>query len=190
MIQVAEEFVEAVHRGQITVQIAEMILPELSRGVAERLERLGDGNVAVLQADRRAWDADFGEAGTQSALPGNEGRAAGSATLLGVIIGEHHAFLGNAIDVRGAVAHQPHRISAHIGEADIVAEDDEYIGLRSIRWWRGGDPAPVLMPVRPLPFLRGPPQRQWPCRSAEDRDVRSQFENDGLSAFDEISPCS
>jgi hypothetical protein len=55
MIQVAEEFVEAVHRGQITVQIAEMILPELSRGVAERLERLGDGNVAVLQADRRAW---------------------------------------------------------------------------------------------------------------------------------------
>src|SRR5262249_58708602 len=59
MIQVAEEFVEAVHRGQITVQIAEMILPELSRGVAERLERLGDGNVAVLQADRRAWDADF-----------------------------------------------------------------------------------------------------------------------------------
>ena len=76
MIQVAEEFVEAVHRGQITVQIAEMILPELSRGVAERLERLGDSNVAVLQADRRAWDADFGEAGTQSALPGIEGRAA------------------------------------------------------------------------------------------------------------------
>ena len=59
MVEVAEELVEAVLGRQILVAVAEMVLAELAGGIAERLQRLGDGDVAVLQPDRRAGDADL-----------------------------------------------------------------------------------------------------------------------------------
>ena len=65
VIEVAEELVEAVHRRQELVAVAEMVLAELAGGVAERLERLGDGDVLGLQAERRARQADLGQAGAQ-----------------------------------------------------------------------------------------------------------------------------
>ena len=37
VVQVAEELVEAVHRGQVLIAIAEMVLPELARHVAALL---------------------------------------------------------------------------------------------------------------------------------------------------------
>ena len=49
MIEVAEEFVEAVLGRQVFVAVAEMVLAELARRIAERLERLGDRDVALLQ---------------------------------------------------------------------------------------------------------------------------------------------
>ena len=61
VVEVAEELVEAVLGRQILVAVAEMVLAELAGGVAERLERLGDGDVALLQADRRARNADLAE---------------------------------------------------------------------------------------------------------------------------------
>jgi hypothetical protein len=51
--------------------------------------------------------------------------------LLGVVVGEHHAFARDAIDVRRLVAHQTERIGADVGLADIVAEDDQDIGFAS-----------------------------------------------------------
>jgi len=39
VIQVAEELVEAVHRGQVLVAVAEVVLSELASGVALRFER-------------------------------------------------------------------------------------------------------------------------------------------------------
>src|SRR5262249_35933394 len=48
VIEVAEELIEAVDRGQIFVQIAEVVLSVLSRRVAERLQRLGNSDIAVL----------------------------------------------------------------------------------------------------------------------------------------------
>ncbi|HEU4899330.1 MAG TPA: hypothetical protein VFX88_17465, partial [Actinomycetota bacterium] len=41
-----------VHRGQELVAVAEVVLPELPGGVAERLQQLGDGRVLGLEADR------------------------------------------------------------------------------------------------------------------------------------------
>ena len=59
VVEVAEELVEAVLGRQILVAVAEVVLAELTGRVAERLERLGDGDVAVLQADRGAGHADL-----------------------------------------------------------------------------------------------------------------------------------
>src|SRR6516225_735686 len=62
-------------------------------------------------------------------LTGDERCAPGRAALLGVIIGETHALLGDAIDIGCLVAHQPMRIATEIGHADIVAPDHDDIGL-------------------------------------------------------------
>ena len=67
VVQVAEELVEAVGGRQVLVLVAEMVLAELTGGIAERLQRLSDGDVAFLQADRRARHADLGQAGAQAA---------------------------------------------------------------------------------------------------------------------------
>ena len=86
----------------------------------------------LVHPDRRAGDADLGEAGAIDALPGDEGRAARGAGLFAVGIGEHHAFLGDAVDVGRLVAHEPVRIAAEVRDADIVAPDDEDVRLASV----------------------------------------------------------
>ena len=65
VIQVAEELVEAVHRRQEFVPVAEMVLAELAGGVAQRLERFGNGNVLRLQSDGSAGNADLRESRAQ-----------------------------------------------------------------------------------------------------------------------------
>ena len=67
MVEVAEELVEAVHRRQEFVAVAEMVLAELAGGVAERLERFRDAHVFGVQADRRRpagrpWSGQCGSA--------------------------------------------------------------------------------------------------------------------------------
>ena len=57
VIEVAEELVEAVHRRQVLVAVAEMVLPELSGGVAERLQQFR--NVRILRPH-----AQFGAPGS------------------------------------------------------------------------------------------------------------------------------
>ena len=49
VIEIAEEFVEAVHGRQELVAVAEMVLAELAGDVALRLQQLGDGRVLVRQ---------------------------------------------------------------------------------------------------------------------------------------------
>jgi hypothetical protein len=51
VIEVAEELVEAVVGWQELVLVAQMVLAELSRRIAERLEQLGDGWVFRPDAD-------------------------------------------------------------------------------------------------------------------------------------------
>src|SRR5215471_7768508 len=48
VVEVAEELVEPVHSGQVLVEIAQMILPELSGCIPERFEELGNGRIFSL----------------------------------------------------------------------------------------------------------------------------------------------
>jgi hypothetical protein len=73
--------------------------------------------------------ADLGETGTDRRLAGDEGRAAGGAALLAVPVGEQRATLGDAVDVRGAVAHHALVVGADIEAADVVTPDDEDVRL-------------------------------------------------------------
>ena len=53
--------------------------------------------------------------------------------LLAVILEETNAFLADAVDVRRFVAHQAVAVGADVGDADVVAPDDEDVGLLSLR---------------------------------------------------------
>ena len=124
------------------IPVAEMVLAELAGGVALALEQLRDGHVAGLKALRGARHADFGVAGAQSALAGDERGAPRCAALLGVIVGEDHAFLGDTINVWRLEAHQSHRVGADIGLPDIVAPDDNDVRFFLLRsYWKRNDRA-------------------------------------------------
>src|SRR5262249_44795702 len=59
VVEVSIELVEAVYGRQEAVEVAEVVLAELTGGVAERLEQLGDRGILGLEADGRARHADF-----------------------------------------------------------------------------------------------------------------------------------
>jgi hypothetical protein len=91
VIQVAKEFIEAVHRWQKLVAIAEMVFAILKSHIAERLKQVGERWVLFLQAYRRAWETDLRQPGANRALPGDKRRASGRAALLPVVVGEERS---------------------------------------------------------------------------------------------------
>jgi hypothetical protein len=84
---------------------------------------------AGVQADVGARQAHLGQARADRRLAGQEGRAARRAALLGVPVGEQRAFGGDPVDVGRAVAHHAEVVGADIEPADIVAHDEENVGL-------------------------------------------------------------
>src|SRR5271170_6289561 len=109
------------HRGQKLVAIAEMILTELAAHIALRLEQFSDGRIFRLQAEFGSGQADFGEAGANRRLTGDEGCPSGGATLLAIPVGEHRALLGDAVDIRGTITHDAMVVGADVVPANIVA---------------------------------------------------------------------
>ena len=52
VVEVAEELIEAVHRGQVLVEVAQVVLAELTGGVALVLQQFGDGrDLSAFSAD-------------------------------------------------------------------------------------------------------------------------------------------
>ena len=139
VIEVAEPFIEPVDRGQHVVAVAEMVLAELARHVAVRLEQVGEGRVGRGNAFLRAGQTDLGEAGTNGRLAGDECRATGGATLLTIEVREQRAFLGEAVDVRRLVAHHAHVVGAEVELADVVSPDNEDVGFLVRRPGRSED---------------------------------------------------
>ena len=133
VVEVAEELVEAVDRRQRLVAVADVVLAELAGGVAEVLEQAADRRIELAHAHRRAGEADLGQPGADAVLAGEERRAAGGAGLLAVVVQEPDAFAADAVDVRRLVAHQAVRVGADVGDADVVAEDDEDVRLAGRR---------------------------------------------------------
>ena len=162
VIEVAEEFVEAVHGRQVFVQIAEMILAELSGGVAERFEHGGGRDRLVGDADIGAGLADRRHAGAQRNLPGDEVGASGGAACLRVVVGKAHAFGGELVEVRRLARHDALVIGADIEPADIVTHDDEDV-------WR---PARCCRLLR-LRELNGRGRSE--CRSGRKRGAAEQY---------------
>ncbi|MNX60397.1 hypothetical protein D3C86_913010 [compost metagenome] len=129
VVEVPEELVEAVVRRQVFVLVAQVVLAELRSGVALGLQRFGNGDIALLQADRGTGGSHLGQACAQRRLPGDEGRAARRAAVLGVIVREHHPFPGDPVDIGRGVAHHPLAIGADIGLADVIAKDHQDVRL-------------------------------------------------------------
>ncbi len=133
VIQIAEEFVEPMDRGQELIEVAEMVLAELAGGVALHLERGRNGARLGRNADLGARLADRGHAGADGQLAHDEVRATRRAARLGVIVGEQHAFLGELIEVRRLAGHHAAVVSADVPHADVVAHDDDDVGLLGLR---------------------------------------------------------
>ena len=105
VIEIAEEFIEAMNRRQVLVKVAEVVLAELTGGVTLRLQQLCDGRVLRLQAHIHARRANFRKTRAKYALSGDECRATRGAALFAVGIGEEHSLGGDAVDVGRSVAH-------------------------------------------------------------------------------------
>ena len=112
VVEVAEELVEAVIRRQVLVAVAEVVLAELPRRVAEGLEELRDGRILAGDPDRRVRHPDLAQPGAVDALTGDERGPTGGAALLTVRVGEAHALVGEPVDVRGAIPHRSRRCSS------------------------------------------------------------------------------
>ncbi len=125
VIEVAEELVEAVHRGQELVLVPEVVLAELTGRVAQRLEQLGDRRVLLLQAHVGAGHADLGQPRPDRVLAGDERRTTCRAALLRVVVGERHALVAHAVDVRRPVAHLAPAVVADVPPAHVVAPEDQ-----------------------------------------------------------------
>src|SRR5262245_18017045 len=137
--------------------VAEMVLAELAGGIAERLEQLSQCRITRLQTYGRARNADLRKPGPQRALAGDEGRSARRAALLGIVIREHRAFFGYAVDVRRLVAHQSERIGTDVRLTNIIAKDDENVWpLTGWSCWLG-----LCGPLLSLGHLHRSKQQVW-----------------------------
>src|SRR4029453_5426110 len=82
VVQGAKELVEAVRRGQVLIEVTEVVFPELPGLVPLGLEQLGDWDGAGLKAFLRPRQADLEHSGAKADLAGDEGRPAGAGAPL------------------------------------------------------------------------------------------------------------
>jgi hypothetical protein len=129
MVEIAEELVESMHRRQVLVPVAEVVLAKLAGGIAMRLEQLGDRRVFGPHSQGCARHTDLAQSRAEHALAHDEGSAPRRAALLRVAIGEHHAFMGDAVDVGRLVAHHAPAVAAEVPVADIISPDDQNVGF-------------------------------------------------------------
>src|SRR5829696_10487082 len=64
-----------------------------------------------------------------SRTAGDERGPAGGAGLLAVVVGEDRALVGDAVEVGRAIAHLAAVVGADVPVADIIAHDDDDVGL-------------------------------------------------------------
>src|SRR5262249_35892894 len=75
----------------------------------------------------RSGIADFGQPRANAVLTREKRRSTRGATLLAVVVEKADALFGNPIDIRRLIAHQAAAIGTDVGDADIVAKNDEDI---------------------------------------------------------------
>ena len=129
VVEVPVKLIKTVVRGQHLIFVAQVILAELPGGIAQRLEQLRNRRIFLPHAKVSTRHAYLGEAGAETALAGNKGRTTGCAALFGVVVGEHHPFLGDAVDVGRLVAHHTPRVSTDVALSYIVTPDNDDVGF-------------------------------------------------------------
>src|SRR5215212_7803430 len=70
VVEIAEEFIEAMYGGQEFIPIPQMVFAELAGGVAKWLEKFGDCRVFLLQSNRGSGHGDLGQARADRVLSG------------------------------------------------------------------------------------------------------------------------
>ena len=133
VVEIAEELIEAIHRGQRRVSITDMVLAELPGGVAKVLEQAANRGIKLAHAHRRAGKTHLGQAAADAMLASQERGSTGGARLLAIIVKKLDALTSDAIDARGLIAHQAVRIGADVRDADIVTPDDQDVRLAAGR---------------------------------------------------------
>src|SRR3954451_18752807 len=93
VIEVPEELVEPVSRRQELVEVAEVVLAELTSRIAQRLEQFGDRRILLLESDVDPWHPNLAHARAVHALPRDERRPPRGATLFAVGVGEQHSLI-------------------------------------------------------------------------------------------------
>src|SRR5262245_62659375 len=111
------------------VAVAEVVLAKLAASVAERLEQFGDSRLILGDALRRARHADGQKPCAERRLAKDKGGAACGARLLGIHVGEKRTLIGDPGDVWRLVAHHPAAVGTDVPETNVVAPDDDDIGL-------------------------------------------------------------
>jgi hypothetical protein len=106
-----------------------VVLAELAGFVSHPFQHRGNRDRLGGQADRRASLADCGHTRADGEFAGDEVGAARRAARLGVVVGEYHSFFGELIEVRGFAGHQAAVVCADVPHPDIVAHDDDDVGL-------------------------------------------------------------
>ena len=129
VIEVAEELVKSMRRGQVFIPVAKMVLAELAGRVAKRFEHFRDGGIFCLQAESRPRHADLRHARAEWVLASDEGGTSSRAALLAVVVGKGDTFVGNAVDVWRAITHQAPAVPTDVPHANVIAPYNQDIGL-------------------------------------------------------------
>ena len=93
------------------------------------MQELGERRGAGPQIGRAAGQLRRDHAGAQRIHAGEEGVAPGGAALHGDIVHEDRAFVADAVDVGRFPDHQAAMVDARLHPADVVAHDEEDVGL-------------------------------------------------------------
>src|SRR5689334_15052321 len=115
--------------------IAQMVLAELTGVVAQIAQEPGERRRPGPQVGRATRQLRRDHAGAQRMHAGEEGVASCRATLLGVVVGEHRAFLAYAVDVGRLADHQAAVVDPRLHPANVVAHDEEDVGLLLLLLW-------------------------------------------------------
>src|SRR5262245_5867688 len=133
VIEIAPVFLEAVRRRQRVGVISQVVLAELAGVVAEIEQELGDRRRAGPQIGGASRQLRRDHAGAHRIHAGEEGIAPGGAALHGDVVHEDRTLVPDAVDVRRLADHQAAVVDARLHPADVVAHDEEDVGLLLLR---------------------------------------------------------
>ena len=129
VVEIAPVLLEAVRRRQGRGVVAQVVLAELAGGVAEIEQELGERRGAGPQIGRAAGQLRRDHARAQRIHAGEEGIAPGGAALHGDVVHEDRALVPDAVDVGRFPDHQAAVVDARLHPADVVAHDEQDVGL-------------------------------------------------------------